>query len=249
MVCAVKDSIEQEKLDYWLNQDDLHQDNHTWMDEHTFLNIIKSGDVNRMRKYLRTGFPPHPVLFEGNRKKNAEYMAVAIITLAARAAIESGGTSAECFRYSDLYLKRIAACGDADDILTVRDEASLTFTQLAAKTKERNTSNRYVRDCKKIIADNLLEKISLEDIARQIGMDKTYLARLFKKSEGITVVQYIERKKIALVREMLEFSDYTIAEIAAYLSFSSQSYMGELFKRQTGVTPVQYRSLHHLPAE
>jgi AraC-like DNA-binding protein len=244
----MKNDIEQEKLDYWLKQDDPRQDNHTWMDEHTFLSIVKSGSVNKIRKFLRGGFSPYPMLFEGNRKKSEEYMAVAIITLAARAAIEGGGTSAECFRYSDLYLKRIAACGDVDAILAVRDEAIVTFARLAAKTKERNKSNGYVQDCKKIIADNLLKKISLKDIARKIGMDKTYLARLFKKSEGITVVQYIEREKVALVREMLEFSDYTIAEIAENLSFSSQSYMGELFKRQTGVTPVKYRSLHHPPA-
>jgi AraC-like DNA-binding protein len=68
-----------------------------------------------------------------------------------------------------------------------------------------------------------------------------YLSALFKKTEQITITDYILREKVKLAKNLLTYSEYTIEHIGLYLGFSSQSHFGKVFKKYTGVTPNLYR--------
>ena len=57
----------------------------------------------------------------------------------------------------------------------------------------------------------------------------------------MSIVEYNQRAKVQNARRLLEMSDYSLGEIASYLSFSSQSYFQTIFKKIEGVTPKQYR--------
>ena len=74
-----------------------------------------------------------------------------------------------------------------------------------------------------------------------IGLGRTHLSRLFHQSEGVTVQQYIQREKCRHAARILQYSDYTISQIAQYFGFSSQSYFGACFQTWYGMTPNAYR--------
>ena len=74
-----------------------------------------------------------------------------------------------------------------------------------------------------------------------IGLGRTYLSRLFHRSEGVTVQQYIQREKCRHAARMLQYSEYTISQIDQYFGFSSQSYFGACFQTWYGMTPNAYR--------
>jgi AraC-like DNA-binding protein len=98
---------------------------------------------------------------------------------------------------------------------------------------------------KQYIEKNLRKNLQVGDIAPAIGLSRTYLSRLFHQAEGITVQQYIQKEKCRHAAQMLQYTDYSISQIALYFSFSSQSYFGSCFQTWYGMTPNAYRKAHH----
>ena len=84
-------------------------------------------------------------------------------------------------------------------------------------------------------------KIEIGNIGNEIGANTTYLSELFHKTEGITIQKYIQREKIKLAKNMLQYSEYKTEDIANYLGFCSQSYFGKVFREYENLTPNQFR--------
>ena len=76
-------------------------------------------------------------------------------------------------------------------------------------------------------------------------LSPSYLSRLFKKELGIAVSDYIREKKIDKAQNLLKYSDFTLVEIANYLSFSSQSHFIQTFEKLVGMTPKKYRDRYY----
>ena len=54
-------------------------------------------------------------------------------------------------------------------------------------------------------------------------------------------IQYIQKEKCRHAAQMLQYTDYSISQIAQYFGFSSQSYFGACFQTWYGMTPNAYR--------
>ena len=78
-------------------------------------------------------------------------------------------------------------------------------------------------------------------IAMKMDKDYTYLSNLFSESEGVTIEKYIISQKIERVKELLEYGEYTLSEIADKVGYSNVAYLSSLFKKVTGITPSQYK--------
>ena len=59
---------------------------------------------------------------------------------------------------------------------------------------------------------------------------------------GVSLSQYILDLKIEKAKNLLQYSEYNIVDIANYLSFSSQSHFIQVFQKKTGLTPHKYRT-------
>lgn len=245
MIQLHSDTATKEIVRYMIEQETDLNNNHSIAEEQYTLELLRNGNVEKMQDCMLTFNISYPQVLSGNALKTDEYMAVAAIGIMARTAIEGGITSSESFRLSDILLKRVSQCKTRKEILSVRNAAFIEFTRLVHNHSHHSESSNSIEDCKKYIAANIRKKISLADVAQNIGIEKTYLARLFSASEGITVGQYIRREKIQLAKNMLSYSDRSITEIAYYLGFDSHSYFGKLFLAETGLTPNQYRLQHH----
>ena len=99
---------------------------------------------------------------------------------------------------------------------------------------------------KEYIYAHIKERITIEEIADELGVSPSYLSRLFKKETGDSVSAYIRAQKIEMAKNMLRYSDYALSDIANRLSFSSQSHFIQQFKEQTGMTPKKYRDMNHM---
>lgn len=79
-------------------------------------------------------------------------------------------------------------------------------------------------------------KHSLDEISRQMGLNKYYLCSKFKKYNGVTVMQLYYRIKIELAREFY-LSKKSIKETSYALGFSSQFHFSRKFKEVMGYAP------------
>ena len=104
--------------------------------------------------------------------------------------------------------------------------------------------NRHISRCKDYIFTHLHGKITVQEIAEAIGLEPNYLSALFRKEEHTTLKAYIMHEKVHLIKNLLVYSQYPYAKIAAYLGFASQSHMSKCFRLETGMTPGQYRNAY-----
>ena len=223
-----------------LRQIDSFQKNHTYMDEQLLYDHIKEGDVEYLKKQDFYEAPSHPIIMD-NLKKNEEYMTVIGISLAARAAIEGGLSSAEGFINNDIYLKKLSQCKTVFEMDRLRRESQIYFARLVAEHKKKSTVNFHVEEVKKNIISRRFTKISIQEIADDLGISKEYMQKLFKKYEGISITEYISDIKIEAACNMLRYSDRQIQEIAEYLHYGSVSHFSTAFRKKMHQSPKEYR--------
>ena len=114
-------------------------------------------------------------------------------------------------------------------------EAAVGYMQ-ATKDKEG-----VVGEIKKYIDQHLGEELSRNRLAELACLNPSYLARLFRSRTGYSLVDYITKRKIEKVRDLLLTTDKTVSEIAGELGYTNMPYFSKVFKKETGCTPVEYR--------
>lgn len=91
------------------------------------------------------------------------------------------------------------------------------------------------------IDENLTSNISLESLAKNASMSKTYFCTIFKKLNGISPWDYITIKRVEKAIEMLKASQDTVIEIALRCGFNNTANFNRAFKKVTGRVPRDYR--------
>lgn len=223
-----------------IDQYEGFKENHSYIDESPIKNAIIEGNVELVRGQFENLFPAYPVVLK-DIYKNEEYMAVSSISLFARHAMEGGVPSREALLLNDVCLQKLSECKTIQELHAVMKEAAIHFAESVQREKKRSSLNLRVAMCKKIIIDNRLKPIRVDDIADQIGISKEYLLKLFRKEEGITVREYITRTKMEAAANMLKYSDRHVGEISDYLAFDSVSYFSRTFTKIYGMPPKEYR--------
>ncbi len=84
-----------------------------------------------------------------------------------------------------------------------------------------------------------LSKI-LED---ELHLEYHYLSTVFSQQQGMTIEKYFILQKIELVKELLEYNQLSISEIAFKSGYSSVAHLSNQFKKITGLSATQYRKL------
>ena len=114
-----------------------------------------------------------------------------------------------------------------------------------AHPKHRLTSRRL----KKILDHfeaRLDEDIRLTDLACDIGLSKSYLARTFHAATGKTLHAALVERRIARARSLIEAAAsrrngrVSLAEVATTTGFSSHAHMTTSFRRVLGITPSEW---------
>jgi YesN/AraC family two-component response regulator len=86
------------------------------------------------------------------------------------------------------------------------------------------------------------EKMTLDFLANRFFIDKYYLCRIFKKISGMTVVEYMNYKRLIEAKKLIETSEHSISAISNLVGFQNQNHFNLLFKRLYGYTPSQIRA-------
>ena len=87
------------------------------------------------------------------------------------------------------------------------------------------------------------EKLSVNDICKELHYNRSYIYRQFKKTTGSTIMSYFVKMKIKRAKELLRDTDMPIASISDLLSFDNPNYFSKVFKKTVGYTPSSYRKI------
>jgi len=82
-----------------------------------------------------------------------------------------------------------------------------------------------------------------QDFAAHLAVHVNYLNRAVKEVTGKTTSAHISARIIAEARELLQHSEWSVADIAYALGFEYPAYFNNYFKRLTGSTPNSFRKV------
>ena len=100
--------------------------------------------------------------------------------------------------------------------------------------KAIHTVEHYINDHYSLeISQELLEKISM--------LSGTNLKTKFKQKHGMSITEYIQRKRINVAENLLSTTDLEIKDIANSVGYTSSSRFSTLFKRYKGIKPNEIR--------
>ncbi len=102
-------------------------------------------------------------------------------------------------------------------------------------------SNELVVKILEYIDNNLYKRITMDEISSVFYFNKDYLMRIFKKELDITIMDYINKRKIYNSLDDLKNTDDLVVKIALNNGYSSLEYYSEMFTKVMGVSPLIYR--------
>lgn len=91
------------------------------------------------------------------------------------------------------------------------------------------------------IEAHLNEKLDLDTVAQAMHYSKYYLHRMFTETAGMTLHDYIRRRKLTEAARLLVFSEQPILQIALTAGYESQQAFGSIFRDMYKLTPLEYR--------
>lgn len=118
------------------------------------------------------------------------------------------------------------------------------ISEESMEVSDHRISNNMVNSILDFITSNYAENITLSDAAKYAYVNPSHLSRVFNKKMNCNFRSYLNGIRIEKAKELLTYSDLSIAEIVNQVGFSDQSYFNKIFKEHEGVTPGQYRRTH-----
>lgn len=117
------------------------------------------------------------------------------------------------------------------------------YADLLGLLKQNRVSGAYSRHVTQAI-HFILERypgyVTLELAAGAIGLNSSYLSRIFKEETQRTFSEYLNRVRIDAGCKLMESGRYTIKEISNQVGFTTHNYFFKVFKEITGMTPQEY---------
>lgn len=151
------------------------------------------------------------------------------------------------------FLQRVRACPLRVQMLTqllrradeplAAQELGLSIMEASQSDARRvtNVDRRCVRRAKQVLQDCPNGRLSLSDVAAELGVSAIHLTQSFKRSEGMPLYRYQTLLRLGRALERLpERKDIT--DLAFELGFSSHSHFTEAFRSELGVTPSYFRA-------
>lgn len=146
--------------------------------------------------------------------------------------------------YEELSLKHAYFEQKCHKYLT--DIITLCYTENNTSEKKSGGSGLdkiiAVRD---YLDENYSRNIVLDDLENLFYISKFHLSREFKKLTGITIMNYLNSRRISEAKKMLRFTDQSIGSIALACGIPDVNYFTKVFTRYESMTPSSYRKLWH----
>lgn len=233
----------------WYNSEFIH---HELLEPHraieyelTFYNAIANGNLDYVKQNCNSNAfmdPDGMGKLSDNRLQNIRYHFVVTTAMIARYCVHNGMEQEKAYSLSDFYIRKMDKCRSIPEISGLHDTMCIDYcTQMQIVMRHPIVSKPIIL-CLDYIYSHIHYRITLQELSNYLNLSESYLSRLFKKEVGIPVSSYILNIKIEKAKNLLQYSEYTISDIANYLAFSSQSHFIQVFQKATGMTPRKYRT-------
>lgn len=108
----------------------------------------------------------------------------------------------------------------------------------------KKQSAKPVREAIRYIQEHFAEHLSLERVSEVVMFSPDYFSTIFKKETGENFVDYLNKYRIEVAKEMLRTTHETIVQISDAVGYNDSKYFTKLFKKHVGLKPSEYRNIY-----
>ncbi|WP_219835256.1 helix-turn-helix transcriptional regulator [Paenibacillus sp. R14(2021)] len=116
-------------------------------------------------------------------------------------------------------------------------ELIVTISREFDEGEKPPSSIHHIEVMKRYIEDHYRSKITKIELGGCINVSPNYAASLFRKVTGLTISEYVHRRRMKTAHYMLRHSQLTAQDISEHLGYSDPSYFNRIFKRIVGKLP------------
>lgn len=116
-----------------------------------------------------------------------------------------------------------------------------TLDQFASVAPVRTSYHPAVDQAVRCLEESLHRPWTAAKLARTVGLDKSYLSRLFKAQLGTGPMAYLAGLRGDRAASLLRNSELTCGEIGAAVGYADPSVFARRFRARFGTTPFDYR--------
>ena len=131
---------------------------------------------------------------------------------------------------------------DISEIILIVKEVSKPI--LDSFSSGLDTMRKEVSCAIAYIANHYSEELSAEILASAVYLTPDYLSRLFKKSTGKSISQYIRQYRMEKAKDALLHTQKKVIEIGIQSGYPNYSYFCQSFREYFGSSPEKYRQEH-----
>ncbi|MCM1991740.1 helix-turn-helix domain-containing protein [Oceanirhabdus seepicola] len=224
--------IRNREIEYKMTPDNLTQD---------LYNYVRLGDLENAKK-TKDKINEYEMLelpgIEGIR--NGKNLLIIYSYSLSRATIQGGVDIDYSSNLCNGFIRSVENCSSMNDLIALSDKMLKEYVKSVRKYGITKL-HPAIQKALKIINKNLNENLNLNEISSKVHLHPNYFSSLFKKEMGITFQKYILKLRIQEAKRLLDYSDYSILDIALYLGFKNQSHFTSIFKTYEGCTPKAYK--------
>lgn len=108
----------------------------------------------------------------------------------------------------------------------------------------REKNSKPVRETIRFIKEHYHEDLDLESVSKAIYFNPVYISNIFKKETGENFIDFLNKYRIEVAKEMLRTSNYNINEVSKAVGFNDSKYFSKLFRKFVGLKPSEYRRIY-----
>lgn len=110
------------------------------------------------------------------------------------------------------------------------------------KSDKDHNEKIYLNKIISYCAINIDKQIKVSELAQYLGLDRSYLTRLFKSEMKISLKDYILKTKIDEANDLLKNTDLPINVISRSVGFDDPLYFSRIYKEKQKISPKNYRN-------
>lgn len=119
--------------------------------------------------------------------------------------------------------------------------ASSKEMKVVGYSEKKNNNTKKMQKVYRYVIVNYNKKISLNDIAEHVGMNRSSFCTFFKRESGKSFFNAINEYRINCACLMLKETELSVADICFEVGFNDIPYFNRSFKKQIGYSPKNYR--------
>ena len=168
-----------------------------------------------------------------------------------------------CYRCKLMVIEELKKLGirySTVELGMIETQDSITLEQMEAlKSGLHSLELELIEDKKSVLVEKIkgiiIKSIHYSDappkqnysdfISEELGYDYAYLSHMFSEVKGTTIQQFVALHRVERVKELINYDELTLSEIAYKLSYSSLAHLSKQFKKHTGFSPSCYKQLEY----